>query len=153
MPDWSKLGKSSRRRGCAFERMVARKLTQLTGITWLRTPMSGGHGIKGDVYVKPVTKDLIEADPAGWDGITVYCRTQRNISWEKFFDGKGDLIKWMKETGEDSLWVFRTKPGCLFFMCHSKYIGPGFMGDPMLRNGAVVVLPLSYLGKGLNFNP
>jgi len=51
MPDWSKIGRSSRRKGNAYERKIGHMLTKATGFEWRRTPASGGLSWPGDVII------------------------------------------------------------------------------------------------------
>lgn len=53
MVDYKKQGKANRRKGTEYERKVARKMTELTGMTWRRTPYSGAGHIPGDVMRLP----------------------------------------------------------------------------------------------------
>lgn len=114
MTDWSKNGRSSRNRGHAFERMVAKELNRLFEgkCKFMRTPCSGGHGIDGDVYEH---QDHVTE----WSNINIYCRTQVDLSFEAFICDKTCKMKrWMEETGNDSMWIFRTKPGRVFCLIH-----------------------------------
>ncbi len=51
--DRKKLGKANRLKGTNYERKVARKMTELTGQNWRRTPYSGAGHIPGDVMRLP----------------------------------------------------------------------------------------------------
>jgi hypothetical protein len=115
MPDWSALGRSSRNRGHTFERMIAKKLTELlstkdNNLKFLRTPCSGGHGIKGDIYLDPECK-------SDWSNISIWCRTSVSISLEAMLcDQNSQPIRWAQETGVNSVWIMRNRPGRVFVL-------------------------------------
>jgi len=50
MTDWSSVGRRSRRKGKAFEQLVARYLSEVSGHQFTSTRNSGRTDIKGDVY-------------------------------------------------------------------------------------------------------
>jgi hypothetical protein len=50
MPDWSKIGRRSRRKGKRFECEVAAVLREWSGWRWDTTRNSGRTDLKGDVY-------------------------------------------------------------------------------------------------------
>lgn len=115
MPDWSRLGRSSRNRGHNFERMIANMMNKMFETDrFYRTPCSGGHGIEGDIYEDPTNK-------TEWGNIEIYCRTQINISLEAFICEKDcQLKRWIRETGKNSMWIFRNRPGRIFVLTHVK---------------------------------
>lgn len=47
---WSQIGKRNRRVGKEFERVIARKLREVSGLDWQSTRNSGRTDLKGDVY-------------------------------------------------------------------------------------------------------
>lgn len=115
-PDWSKLGRSSRNRGNSFERKVAKRMNELLGANkhrMSRTPTSGGHMIKGDLYEDPNFR-------TEWSNIEIYCRTCVRISLEALMcDEKSCAIKWIEETGINSIWILRNKPNRVFMLLHT----------------------------------
>lgn len=117
--DASANGRSSRSRGHAFERKMAKYLSALLGVKFNRTPASGGHAIKGDLY-----EALHEA--TDWSKLELYCRTSRSISFENLLCDRvpsPKLVQWIDETGPDSVWFVRTRPGRVFVVCDLRRVG------------------------------
>ncbi len=110
-PDWSRIGRSSRNRGNAFERKVAKMLNQDLGTSFARTPASGGHEIEGDIYEPP--------DRGGrCDHLRIYCRTGWKWNWEDLLDcheTEKNPIGWY-EGGNREIWIFRTLRNKLYVM-------------------------------------
>lgn len=58
MTNWSEVGRRSRRKGKAFEQLVARHLSEVSGHQFTSTRNSGRTDLKGDVY-SPRYADLL----------------------------------------------------------------------------------------------
>ena len=112
----SRIGRSSRSRGHGFERLMAKHLSILLGIKLNRTPASGGHAIKGDLYEAP-------NDKTQWSSLEMYCRTSESFSFENLLCDTEPVpkpIQWIEETGPNSVWFIRSRPGRVFVMAHVK---------------------------------
>lgn len=119
MIDHSSIGRSSRRRGHDFERDMAKYLSNLLKVKLHRTPASGGHAIKGDLYEPPESRTPLS-------NLELYCRTSKDISFESLLCDPNPLpIRWIEETGVDSVWFIRSRPGRVFVLCHVSRIRPG----------------------------
>ena len=104
-PDWSKIGRRSRRKGQRFERKIAKVLTKATGLTWRRTPASGGMEWKGDV----ICTDLAPHQQP----FIVECK-DRGIRFDaEYINNYPTLEKWIDVYGSDDLvyLVFTTNNG------------------------------------------
>lgn len=113
--EWSKIGRSSRSRGHAFERLIAKKLNPLLGSKFVRTPCSGGHAIEADLYEAP-------GEQTKWSKFKFFCRTGCAFNWAALICGKEvGPLKWIKDedTGEGSIWIFRSGVG-QFLACVSR---------------------------------
>lgn len=121
-PDWSKIGRSSRRKGHSFERLAAKKLNQILGSNFVRTPASGGHAIEGDLYEPPHKQ-------TEWSNFTFYCRTGCDFSWASLLEGKEvGPLGWIKleKTNPEDIWLFRGGPGQFFVCVHKFYLNSDF---------------------------
>lgn len=136
MPDWSKLGRSSRNRGHSFERMIANEMNRMFKTKrFYRTPCSGGQGVEGDIYEAP-------GQVTEWSNVDIFCRTQVNISLEAFIcEGNCQLKRWMGDTGVNSLWIFRNRPGRIFLLTHTDRIVN--VASAYATNGDFIILPFS----------
>lgn len=64
MPDWSKIGKSSKRKGKSYENKCAKLLTEFTGVNFRKTAGSGGWNKQGvTVREELFAGDLISDNP------------------------------------------------------------------------------------------
>ena len=120
MTDWSRVGRSSRTKGHTYERNIAKILNKLVGSNFVRTPASGGHAIEGDLYEAPMKATK-------WSKVVFYCRTGWAWSWDDVFrnNDKCGPLSWVKETGANPIWVFRTKPGINYVCFHkNRWVAP-----------------------------
>jgi len=94
----SKAGKKAKRKGGAFERKIAKSLSNFWGATFHRTPASGGSPLKGDYNM---AGDLCTSD-ADWK-FHVECKNQEALAklHTIFTSRKSAVWKWWKQTTEE----------------------------------------------------
>lgn len=94
----SRAGKKAKRKGGTFERKVAKSLSNFWGVTFYRTPSSGGSPLKGDYNM---AGDLCTSDE-DWK-FHVECKNQEALGkfHTIFTSRKSAVWKWWKQTTEE----------------------------------------------------
>lgn len=78
-----------------------------------------------------------------WSNLTVYCRTGYAWTWEDLLHGNGcGPVKWIEETGENTFWLFRTRPGRVFVIISQYRFRDGMPSSGVLLCGKWMILPL-----------
>ena len=155
----SKAGKKAKRKGGTFERKIAKSLSNFWGVTFYRTPASGGSPLKGDYNM---AGDLCTSD-ADWK-FHVECKNQEALAklHNIFTSRKSAVWKWWKQTTEECpvdqvpLLVF-TKNRIPEFCMIPEYLwdsiewgeSRSLESNSYIRVGDVVVITLNrFLGMG-----
>jgi hypothetical protein len=91
------MGRKSKQKGSGFERHVAKLFAEITGVEWVRTPMSGGWG-------KQNTKgDLIAPIGSGYEYIFVECKKGEGWDlWSTLFFDCGPMRDWWEKAVEQA---------------------------------------------------
>lgn len=109
MPDWAGIGRSSRRKGAAFERLCARLINRVfeeetaLDCSFRRTPQSGGLDIRCD---------LVDLNLSSHRIIHPECKA-RVFSWERMFAGSvtATPLAWTREARDAAIaWFKRYMP-------------------------------------------
>lgn len=81
--DWSKIGRSSRRKGKKYECVIAGMLRDVTGLNWQSTRNSGRTDLKGDVYCvnDPTSQTGSVIECKNRDGFQPLSMLQGNVSY------------------------------------------------------------------------
>lgn len=79
LPDYSKIGRRSKRRGKTYERRVAALLTQLTGINFRKVPSSGGWNKQGLVVLEQQFSGDVVCDNSNFK-FSVEAKNRTNFS-------------------------------------------------------------------------
>jgi len=106
--NWSKIGRKSRRKGKAYECVIARWLTEVTGWCWQSTRNSGRTDLKGDVYcVGEIGGGVPRFAGTPYDRVMVECK--HRMSWsvaamikgnKTYTDGVDEIVAKYLVTGE-----------------------------------------------------
>ncbi len=119
MTDWSKVGRRSKGRGKAYERLVADALTEYTSVNFRRTPSSGGFNRQGIEVAGHIFCGDLMCDRADFK-FSVEAKNRKNFSFQHILSSleKCEFTQWWFQTVRDAkrhnlepmLW-FRPKPG------------------------------------------
>jgi hypothetical protein len=104
-PDWSKIGKSSKRRGKSGERRIAKLLCDFTGKGFRKTPSSGGFNKQGGVKIAEhkFCGDVICDDPN-----FAFCVESKNrpddfnLAALSTVPGSAEFTQWWFQTYDDA---------------------------------------------------
>lgn len=95
------MGKRSLNKGQQFERAVAKRLSEWSGIELTRTPMSGAW-VGSEVDIWPV-------NPEEWFPLAVECKKEESWTFEQLMLGTGPFLGWWAQAEQQAFqWRQRT---------------------------------------------
>jgi hypothetical protein len=128
------MANANKNKGKSYERVVAKHLSNITGLSFLRVPNSGAFvgGMnfhRSDVLSKEQV-GMFEGDiitPVEWNHIRLECKFYKEITWSSLFskDGEPKINSWIKQNEQG------TRP--YWFICFK-----------LNRIGEFVITPTSY---------
>ena len=133
--DWSTVGSNSRIRGNDFERKVVKRMNELIPtskmpIRFAREPhLKSNNGASDIVEVSGIT--------TGWSNLSIFCSVDKRINVGAVLHESHPLIiRWIEETGINSMWIVRNQFNKMFVLLHKNRIIelPEFYGRIQIGN-------------------
>lgn len=92
------MGKKSKRKGSTYELKIAKIMSEWSGMTLKRTPLSGGWARENP----EVTGDLVCVEPGKFFPLHVECKNNESWNWERALHGQGPVFNawWIQATEE-----------------------------------------------------
>jgi hypothetical protein len=100
------MSNKNKNKGKGWERELAKHLSQITGLSFVRVPNSGAFvGGKNQFRTNQLSQEqqlLMNGDiimPIEWKDVTIECKFFKKIGWQKLFDSEGEsnLNKWIEQ--------------------------------------------------------
>lgn len=99
---------NSKAKGDTYERKIAKKLTEWTGLKFERVPASGGLHWKKD---NRVYGDIVTNDPDF--PFTIECKARESWNMDSLINGSKEVEKWWKQAIADA-WATGKEPMVIF---------------------------------------
>jgi len=106
-------------KGKGFERVIAKLLTNVTGVKWMRVPMSGAFATLNETN-DPRFKGDVFTEEKAYNKLVIECKATKNrLSLEDISNKKSLFWQWVKQSKRESkglVWLlfFKANHGNIF---------------------------------------